>query len=87
MSKVLVVVDYQKDFVDGALGFPKAVSLEEGIAAKVEEAIREDRPVVFTLDTHGKDYLDTRASVSLVNFWASSGRYGKVKRWYLAMSR
>ena len=37
MSKVLVVVDYQKDFVDGALGFPKAAELEEGIRKLVEE--------------------------------------------------
>ncbi len=60
MSKVLIVVDYQKDFVDGALGFPKAATLEAGIAAKVEEAIRENRPVVFTLDTHDAGYLETR---------------------------
>ena len=31
MGKVLVVVDFQKDFVDGALGFPGAKALEEGI--------------------------------------------------------
>ena len=28
MSKLLVVVDYQKDFVDGALGYPGAEALE-----------------------------------------------------------
>lgn len=60
MSKVLVVVDYQKDFVDGVLGFPKAPSLEQGIAAKVDQAIQEGRPVVFTLDTHGENYTETR---------------------------
>lgn len=86
MSKVLVVVDYQKDFVDGALGFPKAVSLEEGIAAKVEEAIREDRPVVFTLDTHGKDYLDTREGRHLPAPHCEKGSqgwrlYGRLERY------
>ena len=60
MSKVLVVVDYQVDFVDGALGFPGAEALEAGIAAKVEEYLAADLPVVFTLDTHGADYLNTR---------------------------
>ena len=36
MGKVLIVVDYQKDFVDGALGYAGAELLEAGIAAKVE---------------------------------------------------
>ena len=60
MSDVLVVVDYQKDFVDGALGFAGAEKLEEGIAALVKRYIRESLPVVFTLDTHGPDYLESR---------------------------
>ena len=60
MGKVLVVVDYQKDFVDGALGFAGAERLEEGIAALVEEYVKNGWPVVFTLDTHGPDYLSTR---------------------------
>ena len=55
MSDVLVVVDYQKDFVDGALGFPGAEKLEAGIAALAAEYVRKGRPVVFTLDTHGPD--------------------------------
>ena len=41
MGKVLVVVDYQKDFVDGALGFAGAEKLEEGIAALVAEYVRQ----------------------------------------------
>ena len=60
MSNVLVVVDYQKDFVDGALGFAGAEKLEPGIAALVEEYVKKDWPVVFTLDTHGPNYLETR---------------------------
>lgn len=60
MGKVLVVVDYQKDFVDGALGFAGAEKLEAGILALVEEYIRQNWPVVFTLDTHSPDYLSTR---------------------------
>ena len=35
MKRVLVVVDYQKDFVDGALGFEKAKEIEEGIEKMV----------------------------------------------------
>lgn len=60
MGRVLVVVDFQKDFVDGALGFDGAQRLEPGILALVEEYVRRNEPVVFTLDTHGEDYLNTR---------------------------
>ena len=35
MKKALIVVDYQKDFVDGALGFPKAAELEPVICDKI----------------------------------------------------
>lgn len=54
----LFVIDYQKDFVDGALGFPGAEKLDALIAARV----REYGPgrVFFTQDTHGEDYLQTR---------------------------
>lgn len=36
MNKLLVVIDYQKDFVDGALGFKKAETLEQGIYDKAK---------------------------------------------------
>lgn len=62
MSKLLVVVDYQKDFVDGSLGFPGAEKLDEGIAAKV---MSHDGPVIYTLDTHPDNYLDTREGRAL----------------------
>ncbi len=54
----LFVIDYQKDFVDGALGFPGAEKLDPLIAARV----REYGPgrVWFTRDTHTEDYLSTR---------------------------
>ena len=35
MNRYLFVIDYQNDFVDGALGFPGAEKLDEKIAAKV----------------------------------------------------
>ena len=35
MRNILLVIDYQQDFVDGALGFPQAVHLEEPIAQKI----------------------------------------------------
>lgn len=57
--KVLIVVDYQNDFVNGALGFPGAENIDEGIAAKIEEYKKNGWVVICTFDTHGKDYLNT----------------------------
>jgi nicotinamidase-related amidase len=59
MKKLLVVVDFQNDFVDGALGFAKAASLEGVILQKIRDSRIDGGDVVFTLDTHGEDYLDT----------------------------
>ncbi|MGN0664044.1 MAG: cysteine hydrolase family protein [Negativibacillus sp.] len=60
MKKCLIVVDYQKDFVDGALGFPKAQALDERIAAKIAEYRAEKGDVIFTMDTHEENYLETQ---------------------------
>ena len=54
----LFVIDYQKDFVDGALGFPGAEKLDAAIAQRVREYGKGR--VWFTRDTHFEDYLDTR---------------------------
>lgn len=58
MERYLFVIDYQKDFVDGALGFPGAEKLDEKIAARVREYGKGR--VLFTRDTHFENYLDTR---------------------------
>ena len=58
MKRYLFVIDYQNDFVDGALGFPGAETLDAGIAAKIR-AYGPGR-VLFTRDTHFDNYLDTR---------------------------
>ncbi|NLL80688.1 MAG: cysteine hydrolase [Tissierellia bacterium] len=60
--KLLIVVDYQKDFVDGALGFPGADLLDEGIAQKI---LNHQGPIIYTLDTHTEDYLNTREGKAL----------------------
>ena len=55
--KVLVVVDMQNDFIDGALGSSEAVA----IVPYVKELISDfDGEIIFTRDTHGEDYLSTR---------------------------
>ena len=65
MKKLLVVIDYQKDFVDGALGFKKAETLEEGIYNKVKDYLDNGHKVVFTYDTHYENYLETREGKNL----------------------
>jgi nicotinamidase-related amidase len=60
MKKLLVVVDYQNDFVDGTLGFEKAKKIENSILNKVKEFEENKDDILFTLDTHYDNYLDTR---------------------------
>ena len=62
MKKILIVVDMQNDFIDGALGTKEAVA----IVPKVEEKIRNfDGEVFFTRDTHETYYLETQAGKNL----------------------
>ena len=63
MKRYLFVIDYQNDFVDGALGFPGAEKLDGAIAAKVR-AYGPGR-VLFTRDTHFANYPDTREGKNL----------------------
>ena len=57
MKKILIVVDMQKDFVDGALGTKEAQAITAGVAAKIRSW---EGPIFVTFDTHGEDYMDTR---------------------------
>lgn len=54
MQKVLVVVDMQNDFIDGALGTKEAVATVPGVKEKIENF---DGVVLFTRDTHETYYL------------------------------
>jgi len=65
MKRVLVVVDFQNDFVDGALGFEQAKNLEHKIVAKIGECRASGHDVVFTFDTHASDYLSTQEGQNL----------------------
>ena len=59
MRKLLVVVDMQKDFIDGALGFDGAEKIIPGIAELIASYKKNGDEVVYTLDTHHEDYSDT----------------------------
>lgn len=57
MRKILVVVDMQKDFVDGALGTKEAVAIVDKVADKIKEF---DGEIIVTYDTHEENYMETR---------------------------
>jgi len=65
LKKILLVIDYQNDFVDGALGFQKAVVLEDAIAKKIGKYRKNGDEVAFTFDTHTEDYLYTQEGRNL----------------------
>ena len=74
MNRYLFVIDYQNDFVDGALGFPGAEKLDEKIAAKVRAYGKGN--VLFTRDTHFENYMDTREGKNLPVKHCIKGSFG-----------
>ena len=59
MKKLLIVVDYQNDFVNGALGFAGAENIALVIKDKIESYLKNKQDIIFTLDTHEEDYMNT----------------------------
>ena len=74
MERYLFVIDYQNDFVDGALGFPGAEKLDGRIASKIR-AYGPGR-VLFTRDTHFENYLQTREGRNLPVVHCVRGSHG-----------
>lgn len=62
MKKLLVVVDMQKDFIDGSLGSAEAPKIVGNVKSLIESY---DGDVVFTRDTHTPDYLKTQEGRNL----------------------
>ena len=62
MKKILVVVDMQNDFIDGALGTPEAVAIVPHVKEKIESF---DGKVFFTRDTHFENYMSTEEGKNL----------------------
>lgn len=60
--KVLVVVDMQNDFIDGALGTKEAEAIVGNVAKKIENY---DDMVIYTRDTHSNDYLERQEGKNL----------------------
>jgi len=62
MQDLLIVVDMQNDFIDGALGTAEAVAIVPNVKKKIEEF---DGRVLFTRDTHETYYLETQEGRNL----------------------
>lgn len=60
MKRLLVVVDMQRDFIGGSLGTAEAQQIVPAVQAKTEEYQNAGDEVVFTLDTHPENYLETQ---------------------------
>ena len=62
MKDVLIVVDMQKDFIDGALGTNEANSIVNKVIDKIKNF---DGEIIFTRDTHYDNYMDTQEGKKL----------------------
>ena len=65
MRKAIVVVDMQNDFVDGALGTQEAQAMLPHLVEKLKAEQTAGTALVFTMDTHGADYLATQEGKKL----------------------
>lgn len=62
MKNILIVVDIQNDFVDGALGSKEAIAIIDRACEKIR-AFKGD--IFVTMDTHGEDYMNTQEGKNL----------------------
>lgn len=60
-KRFLIVVDMQHDFVDGSLGTPEAQAIISNVQSKIITGLEEEKydKIIFTMDTHNLNYLDT----------------------------
>ena len=63
MRNILLVIDMQNDFIDGALGTPEAAAIVDKVAAEIGKYPARD--VFATRDTHAENYLDTQEGRNL----------------------
>ncbi|MCR5834609.1 MAG: cysteine hydrolase [Selenomonadaceae bacterium] len=66
MTKALIVVDMQKDFVTGSLGTKEAQEILPRLVKKLDsESAAESTDIIFTMDTHKENYLETQEGKNL----------------------
>lgn len=62
MRDLLIVIDMQNDFIDGALGSPEAEAIVPNVVEKIKNF---DGIVLFTRDTHETWYMETQEGRNL----------------------
>lgn len=70
---ILVVIDMQNDFIDGALGTSEAVAIVPKVMVKM---MNFDGLVLATRDTHGEDYLERQEGKKLPVVHCIKGTHG-----------
>jgi nicotinamidase-related amidase len=79
MRKVIVVIDMQNDFIDGALGTKEAQAMLPCLVKKLEQ--EKDALLIFTQDTHGSDYMETQeGKIFLCRTASSRKKAGRLRR-------
>lgn len=74
MKKILVVVDYQNDFIDGVLAVPEADKIKDFIQNEIKGDYEK---VFYTLDTHtAKDYDGSDEQKLFPNIHCEFNTYG-----------
>ena len=63
MTRILIVIDMQNDFIDGSLGTKEAQAIVPAVKEKIRSYPKED--VLATMDTHFPDYMETQEGKNL----------------------
>lgn len=63
MRRLLLVIDMQNDFVDGALGTPEAAAIVDRVVEEIGKYPTKD--IIATRDTHPENYLETQEGHNL----------------------
>lgn len=84
MSKLLVIVDMQNDFIKGSLGIDGSEKMVNNIYSLATDFVRNNYYVIFTHDTHEENYLETQEGRNLPIKHCIKGTegwelYGKLK--------
>ena len=78
MKKLLIVVDYQQDFVSGPLGFPEAALMDDAIADKIAAYRQAGYEIAFTMDGHKENYAETQEGRKLPTPHCIEGTQGRM---------
>ena len=74
MKKLLVLIDFQNDFIDGSLGTKEAQDIVPKVIEKLATYARNER--LATQDTHFEDYLTSQEGQNLPVIHCQNGTQG-----------